>query len=131
MPSTLLLNQGQGTRKDCDDSAPRRYPLRNLGLAEECQQLYHQTDSLLTKSLKLQLQLFNFREVSRLCRHFQQFSQQAGLHARGPSLLQTIDYLDQVFRYMGNLNVEYSFTDSASSNLSGKIQLKLQQLLKV
>lgn len=82
-------------------------------------------------AIKLHLKLFNFREVGRLCRHLQQFSQQAGLHSRTPSLLQTVDYLEQAFRYMGNLNLEYDYTEDASSTLSDKIKLKVQQLLRL
>lgn len=105
-------------------------PISHVGLTEECLQLHRQTESLILNSLRLQLKIYNFRQVARLCRYLRTFCQlHSWLHSRVLPLGDTITYLEQVFQYMGNLNLQYSFTEDASRQLSDKIRLKLQRLL--
>lgn len=70
--------------------------------------------------------MLNFREVSSLCRQAM-----ARKHPKASQFQQTIDYLEQVFKYMGQLNVEYVYNEAASKELSLRIKGKVQQMLGV
>lgn len=52
-------------------------------------------------------------------------------HPKASQFQQTIDYLEQVFKYMGQLNVEYVYNEAASKELSLRIKGKVQQMLGV
>lgn len=76
-------------------------------MQEDAQQLARQIEQFQNKSIKLQLEMLNFREVSRQCKDILQ--SHCVKHPKAKNLEQTIEYLEQVFKYMAQLNVQYAY----------------------